>query len=449
MKPNLFTLFFLISVLLYFLSPEQYSYGYCFLLHNFFILNAGLLIYKDRVNEKIGFNLLFSLSFYFTNFVYPIFVYPIAPDFSLFSFGGFDPRDISKCTALASLAYSAYSWGYSSCMLQYKDRFSSHYFVNNGTIHRILWCAILYMVIFYVNGGLSYFSDKYTVGIGGESVLISYLLQLFPVITTLLSILILLTENKHNRIVIVLLLSIISLSLLLTGSRSYVLAIFSILFVIFCTIRRVSYKLIFICGILGILLMSFVGLSRSSGNFDISNMELSGNEIGYLSNVADLIINNRNLYSLYGYVEENSVTYGLTMLAPLLAPIPLLQGFIENLFHIPSYMMDSASFSTFLVFGSHPPLGLGTNLVGDTYLAFGLIGTVTLFFLLGHFVIKMRNGMNNGSLYCIVAYLVLVGRAIPLVRVGYFTYLRMLTWTLLVVYILYRGMHSIKKRNKL
>ena len=90
----------LVSAFAYILAPNIYSFEYCFGVQILFALSAIVVSIMDSRNEKVGFNLLFSLSFFFTNFVYPVYIYPIDPCYSLFRFP-FNDNVITKCTALA------------------------------------------------------------------------------------------------------------------------------------------------------------------------------------------------------------------------------------------------------------------------------------------------------------------------------------------------------------
>lgn len=144
----------IISIVIYILAPTTYSFEYCLLCHNVFILNLAYLLYKDLKNEKIGFNTLFSISFYFTNFVYPIFIYPVNPDFSLFQYR-FDVNVVSKCTALALLAYSVYVGGY-IYRLNKIPKYNLNRFPTIPTriIKRLFNLLVIFIILFIVCGGI-------------------------------------------------------------------------------------------------------------------------------------------------------------------------------------------------------------------------------------------------------------------------------------------------------
>lgn len=141
----------------------------------------------------------------------------------------------------------------------------------------------------------------------------------------------------------------------------------------------------------------------------------------------DLIINNRNLYTLISYAEKNGNTYFLTHLG-LLSFIPFAQSFIINLFDLNLYNTTSAAFNTYLTFGtSSGVMGLGSNMVSDIYMSFDLIGVIVVFYLFGKYMQYCKvNSKNN--IYCMISYCILVSYSIFICRGGMFEFVNLVIW---------------------
>lgn len=430
-------LFLVWAVLLYIFAPQDYSFTFCNILHLSFLLEAIYLVWKDRKNEKIGFNLLFSISFYFTNFVYPIFVYPFFPDFSLFSFP-FDDSVISQSTALAFLAYSVYGLGY-----RVKPYRLSHeaFFQNNmgKSLPRIfILLSVCFFLLIISVGGLEYFQDRYIENNMSENVLFQYSYLLLIPIVMLTCVATFYTKMRTLFWGCFLCSFFIASVILLSGSRTFPLAVYVLLFMSLSIRMRFTTPVIISFIFVGFVLMAFIGGMRGEDMFNsLSSSHIEKEEsIGWLDNASDLIINNRNLYVIYDFVQEHGITWGLSLLSTILAPIPMGQSVFVSLFHIPSYMMGSASVTTFWEFGSNPPLGLGTNVVGDTYLALGLPGTVVLFYALGYFICYVRKQTYQGHVVWGIVYLILTADAVYMCRSSFFGSARTIIWAVLAYYIL-------------
>lgn len=427
-----------ISLILYYFAPDYYSFEYCLWVHNLFLTSAAFVILSDIQNEKVGFNLLFSISFFFTNFVYPVYIYPVDPHYSLFSFS-FNERVISKCTALAQVAYAAYACGYlwRNHMEQSLEHLDISFSVSSKQIRVITIFVLIYFLLFIFSGGLDYFEDRYVRGEMSSNMAAQYLMLFFPTIIIFFSSLIFLCKKRKQRTYIYGLLTIIALILLSSGTRTFPLLIFSSLLIIYCIRNKVSLSFVVPCIIMGILLMSFIGEVRNEGILTSSQFNNESSEFGFLEHFSDLFINNRNLYVFYDFVDDNSYTYGLTMISGLLSPIPFAQTLFEELTEIPYYLLGSAGLSTFLTLGDPPEFGLGTNIVGDVYLAFGFVGILICFFTLGRLIIYARRRALNGSFIYMIVYLSLAADAIYMCRAAYLDALRMIVWALVLTYLIF------------
>lgn len=439
----LLIIFVFIALILYLLSPAEYSYSYCLLLHNLYIIYVVYLHKLDFGKEIIGYNTIFAIAFYFTNFVYPVFIFPIYPDFSLFSFS-FNYNVITKSTALALLAYSCFGLGYNKI----KNNATRNYkLIDNyqlfpvKILNRWKWIVILSFILFYLIGGYDMFEHTYQVAVARGS-LLPRLMSILMVPVNVLATTFILRETLNSRkISWYVILGIACISLMFTGTRTLPLMILTILFYIFCNSKQLSKVAVFLFLFGGVIIMSFVGQMRGEG-IDVSSLEnynlKNESSLGYWNLMSDLIINNRNLYVFYDYVQEVDYTYGLTMLSNILSPIPFLQSLFVNITGVPDYILGSATFSTFITLGTNPRLGLGTNLVGDVYLSFGLVGVIILFYLLGYFINYMRQKTFEGFYFQTIVYFALIGNCVYFCRSSYLGSLRTILWAIILGYFVVR-----------
>lgn len=423
-----------ISIVLYILAPNSYSFGYCSIIHGLFLVEAICLYIYDLQNEKVGFNLLFSISFYFTSFVFPCFIYQINPHYSLFTFS-YNIDVLSRSTALAQIAYASYTCGYMwnlNKAKSYNNKLDFGFTIPEKIVRKVGILISIFVVIFIKVGGIVYFQDRYLRSEMTSNLIVQYLILFFTPITIFLSSLIPLVRQSSQAKYIYLILIAIAIILSISGTRTIPLFIFSALFTIYCNKHKISLLFIIFSIIVGTIFLSYIGQIRSQGIFTDFNFNASG--LGWLEGFSDLFINNRNLYVLYDYVQNNGCTYGLSMASGFLSPIPFAQSIFKSLTGIPDFAMGSPGFTTFLQFGSHPPFGLGTHIVGDVYLSVGMPGVLILFTALGLFITDLRNKMWTGSYYNFLIYIIMSSYAIYMCRASYFGTLRTLVWTMIISY---------------
>lgn len=439
MKRTLSVIILLLSCISYFEAPKEYSFDYCLWMHNLFLVTALIVFVCDVKNEKVGFNLLFTVSFFFTNFVYPVYIYPIDPQYSLFQFP-FNEHVITKCTALAQIAYSAYSCGYlwKLELKQMRVNVSIPFKISNKKVRQFEYFIVVFVVVFIIAGGLEYFEDRYIRSEMSSNMIVQYMMLFFVPIVILFASMIFVCKENSQRRSIYLLLFFISMLLLSSGTRTIPLIIFATLFIIYCQSHKVHFSFVLLCVIVGTMLMSYIGNIRNLGVMTSVQVDESS-QFGWLEKFSDLFICNRSLYVFYDFVETRTYTYGVSMISCLLSPIPFAQSTFQNMTGIPYYMLNSPDFSTFLQFGKNPPLGLGTNIVGDVYLAFGLVGCVVLFFFLGWFIVYIRKHMWAGSFMYTIVYLVIASDAIYMCRAAYFDAFKAILWALILAWILIHG----------
>ena len=427
----------IIAFIMYLLAPSVYSYSFCACSMAVFIIIFFILIKKDK-KEKVGFNLLFSISFFSCNYLYPVFVYPIFPSFSIFAYQ-INENVISSSTALVTLAYAMYALGYYNYLRRNRisqDKWDCIDMLSSQQLGIVSFLFLLFFLLFVSTGGLTSFSKMYESheAVGGLFSMTYFLFYSFAMFAVVINM-----DMKNKLLTLILIIAM--LLLLLTGTRTLPILVGSVLFCRYCYMKNVSYKNILLMLLCGFVLLSLVGRFRGVGS---GTMEDS--DIGYLGAAEDFIVNSRNMYDIYDHVNKDGINYGKSSLSYILAVIPFAQGIVSKVFNIPIYEMRSESLVTYWTLGEDSSLGLGTNVVGDVYLSFGLLGVILLFYFLGYIVMKSRIRGYNGNPYYMIVYYTLVSGAIFMCRGSYFYSLKNIVWSIMLAY-LFKSIHAHKPKN--
>ena len=92
--------------------------------------------------------------------------------------------------------------------------------------------------------------------------------------------------------------------------------------------------------------------------------------------------------------------------------------------------------------------GFGTNIVGDAYLAFGLIGVIVFFYLLGFIVVYLRKRFFLNELWGSIIYIQLVGGSLYMVRSSVIGGIRGYIWGIIIVWFLLRQLQHANTKEK-
>ena len=425
-KCGLHLFFLLISLGMYFGSPMKYSQVYCIILFLLFVANSFLLYVQDRKNEPLGFNVLFTISFFLVSYIYPVFTYSIMPDYSMFAYSGFSSEVITRATALANVAYAVYSVGYTRnfLVMNIGEKAIPICLISTKQNDRIIALEIILFVLIVIAGGLEFFSDTYSgEGEANTNALFRFTYTFFQPLILFGCLVDCTMKGFKNSVVIF----FIILVLLSTGTRTLPLCVMSVYLCYYSLRYHLSIQKVFVTLFVVFVFLSLIGHWRGGGELS----SISDNELTLFDYARDFIICNRNLYAIYDHVNNESITYGISSLSYILAPIPFLQSFVSFLFDIPAYNMRSESLTSYWVLGEGNPLGLGTHIVGDIYLSFGFIGVLFLFYFLGKIVTSSRMKSRMGSQSAFVIYYILLSGAIFMCRGSFFYSLKNLIWVLL------------------
>jgi len=441
-------LFWGVSLVLYFFAPDVYSYQYCILIFIVYSISSIWIIRRTLINKNyFNFHLLFLISFFFVNFVYPIFLYTISPAyFSAFIFS-FNENVITKATALALIGSSSYILGVSiqsrgKCRppIQLKRKYKTLQYLLSYLVY------FMFIILLYF-AGAEMISGRF----GSSENIPAGVLVIFQVCIGLSVILIANTKNYKGSIVnfirnfnkpILALLFFYILLFLYTGDRGPAVQIVLITICAFSLfIRPVKLKTFIIMVLAGMLVLNFITFSRPKNINDseagLRNYFSRGVEKYRFDSIfdpgMDLIVCNRNLYVGYDYANKNGLSYGKGMVRFIFAPFPLLPSLMtEALFDKEPKEMGSGKLYTEEAGASW---GLGNNMISDQYMEFGLLGVIFFMFLLGYIVRKFQmKATHNHKFVYIIGYIFLVAYSIYLPRATVLEPIRHVTWAIILFY---------------
>lgn len=460
MKKIIYITFCLLAAVFVYLAPDRYNYEYCLIILLVFLgINIFHFTFSRSPNKNsANFDFFFMFSYGMTNFIYPVFYKTTNPDISLFSLS-FDYHVISKSTAIALLGYTFFLLGLTFFRKVKKqqdtlqDNSQPEFKINNLFLRIIFVIGIAAFMGYITTGGLTELQKVYS-GRGGNLNTVgvySYFNNIFVICCNLLAIFVLLIQDKKTKVLTFIFLIICSLLLLATGSRTVVLGIGLILVAVYGRyIKRISIIRLLFFILIGSFVMTLIQLSRSqefSGNTWANNVNNNVEFENFFDIFLDLIINNRNLYVLVEFADRRGFVYFLSTISDITAPIPGLFGYISNSMGVPQELIFGGALPTFLEFGKDSEWGLGTNLVGETYVGFGFFGVCIIMFLLG-LIINKTQIASNRNIYSFVIYYLLVSHAVFFPRAFYLYQPRTIVWSLIIVALVLKFSNSFYKSKK-
>jgi hypothetical protein len=152
----------------------------------------------------------------------------------------------------------------------------------------------------------------------------------------------------------------------------------------------------------------------------------------YSNLLSDLIIPARNNYLCIEYVNKFGLTYGGSMAGGLIGVVPSLEKVLVEYFELDRRKYGSAEIFTDYTLGRFPSVGLGTTLIADLYLSFGVLGVLVFMYCLGRFSRILSSYAVNRHYFYIVAYAAIASFAVYWARTTYFHPARLMLWSLLI-----------------
>lgn len=446
-------LLLLLSVVLFIFSPTEYNFYFNLFLTLFYIFHCYFFVLKRSKITLLNFHFIFITSYFFTNFFYPIFLYPIDPFFfSVFSYG-LNSDYINQGTALSLVAMISYTFGCSILKLKKLSIDDSRILKDFKFINHFPFTifSFLLFILFIITVGKEFIKGDFT----AHSNISGYFLQLL-ISSILVAVVVFFKyyKNQKRRIIFYLLIFLYVILFLSIGDRGpalYLLVVILSIYSIF--VKRIDVKYVFILGLSGIIVMHLIGVGRlvktefSDKNIISRGIEQSMvGDFSIMNMTESFVVNTRNLYLGIEHVDFNGYNYGETMLSSILGVLPFSQSLLENTTKIK--LSTSADFFTNLTFGTSPPYGLGTNIVSDVYISFGLFGVIFMLVSLGLIIEFFRiKTLNNGSTKDTIIYFMFVSFSVYYVRAGIFLPFKFIIWALFIFYFV-QGLKFFYKRKK-
>ncbi|RKE04602.1 O-antigen polymerase [Marinifilum flexuosum] len=429
----------IVSLVMFFIAPDEYSYSFGISCVIIYVLENVILLRNNCKLSLINFEFFFFVAYSFTFYVYPIFHYSVNPYFLLFSLP-FNESYISSGIALANVGYSFYALG----IYDSKRKFLPDLVLDYKTLKdcSLLLCVLLGMYI-------PRLIQLVIIGVPTkefESSLINVLIQyvLYYVVIVKVNNFVLNYSRKgiflfirKNWLVFTMIFVYLFL-LILLGSRTIPLRILLLLLLLYnIYLYKLSKKVVVLLIIFGSVALFAIGVIRNpSVALETSTMQV--NPILKVGN--ELVINNRSLYVLMEQKDLYGINFGQTLLMYILSVIPFMQSIFLYITGWSVSDISSAALVTELYFGDKPDkevVGLGTNIIGDIYLSFGIIGVILLMFFGGILLKKLyRSVFLKNNIIPIILYSVLFMDVIYITRSSYLVSLRGLVWIVLLYLIL-------------
>lgn len=441
--------FAIVATVLYIKAPWTYSYDYCVTLMALFIGQNVLYFATNKRQHWLGFEFFFAISFFLVNFVYPVFYAPTERIYwSFFSFA-FNDNYVTRATALAYFGYAWYLLGATRILqLQREEPTEPAFTISFNQYIWFFGITIAAWLLFVVTGGLAALQSVYADGANLADVgIYSYFGNIFTVGCYLMAIFIF-RLPKQKWWFYLLVIAAFMLVLLSTGSRQLTVGLGLILVVGFSMyvyhLRWWQVVLLIACGTATLFLVMTLrteGLDLAAWQSKLAHTKIEN----FWDIFEDLIINDVNLFRLFGWAQENDMTWFQGMTLDLCSPVPGLGGYVAAHAEVPRQFLDGGALPSYLFLGADATWGTGTNMIGEAYRSFGAIGTAIAMFLIGLWV-KESYYRAKYSVYWYLMYFLLVGHALIYPRAPLLFDPRLVTWSLLLLAIV-MGISHIKKKE--
>ena len=423
MKPN-FNRFFNITsyaiclVFLLWLKPDMYEFinpNYVYICIFIYLSAATLHFLLGEKGNWLRIDLFFILGFSIVHFQWPF----------MYSFSDIVPENywdifvddylINYTTWLSAIGGVCFLIGYG---LYSPNRKKVPKILDaNYNYKKLLLFTASVFVLFLLFAGRNFLTGGVYKGEGGSAAgggISKYFALLFQV-GLILSTGLIIYKNKKNykgnlikwflgldKLYLVIVVVYIVLFLLIGDRGGPLTLILTILLLVGSFVRKFKFYEVVLLTILGGFIMTLIGLGRSEASgFEIftAGSEKFENSTGYDTTV-ELANSVRTLNASVAEVPNNhNYFYGSLWITQLLSPIPFAQSAYMDLMDLEWFEIDSSGYITYLVLGKYPTWGLGTSLIADIYLNFGLIGVLFFMLVLGILIKKLSLELNQPSNY--------------------------------------------------
>lgn len=442
---------FCISLVLYLEAPDKYSLPFCSTVFILFALSVFVFLRSTFKNKNyFNFHLFFLLSIFFTNFAYPIFIYPSDPEyFSIFTYA-FDHNLISKGTALSQMAVISYIFG-AAIIIRFRKYKNTTYVLDYSfspmLIKVLLGLNIIFTLVFV--GHVFYMVNVFP----DEEILNTQIVNICVIIFTIA--LLLNNMDVKNKIandtrfflkrnlLIIICAAVIVLFSIWFGDRGPAIQMFFILMFVYVRyVNKLKLRYLVPLVVFGLFIMTMISYTRGGDN-NLKSGSLSGTidaaskEMGAFGSFwnygMDLIVNNRNLYVAMELGERRELLYGKSYFAYLTSPVPGLPTILTKA--VFGKMPEDFATSNIITKYTGLEWGVGSNAVGDIFMNFGSPGVMIIFFFFGLFITKLE---ETKSVYGLLAFTLIFALAIYYPRSSLFEQLSLVVRGIMILWIIFK-----------
>lgn len=455
------TFLFLVSVLIYILSP--YYYEEIIIWADLIIFISGTLYIFINAKEKfniLSFNVIFLLSFFFCTYSYALFVIGAGVEFSMtiFNFVNFDY--ITKAISLSTIAITSYFLSYSylkrnrRTQIPIIDCFNASKLKLLGNIRSLLFiCVVINYFYFIAKGGSSFSitSAPFLPELYKEFLIVYLIINSYNYKLVKFRLYDILMHNKRSVIESI----ILCILYIIGGDRGFPISIVFIFLGVYSffyyRIKIIQFSLI---TIIGVVILFALRVTRGSENSlseggimavtSTTKDAISGQSVILL--FSDLMGTSVEMCLGYEYVQEQGLTTPSKIFLIPLQPFPFLPSIAGELMYgkVPYELSAGYILNDYIGRSIGYNSSLGNHVVIDIYMHWGIIGVILSFFILGRCISYLEHNKYT-TLFIASSYIFLLSFALYLPRDSMFTLLRPIVFIWFIIHFF----HINKNENKI
>jgi hypothetical protein len=445
-KTIYFSIILIVLLYIYNFNEQGADYWiiwFCLLIFYYYFFNAirkPIVLYSGiKTYFKIE---LFFLLFYFLLFFKPYQLYVLGLNdikqnfFIVNTYWQYTNVSIVACT----IGLLAFMKGFNGEIRLRKTEVIKHSFYQyNNLFSLIFTLLIICIIIFSVTGLKAYLFQAYIGSDTGDTTT-NGIYFIISVLMLFLSSYSVLLYHKYNKIkYLYLFVSVLyCLTLLFSGDRNvfFIIAI-SFLATYYTFIKKIKLIPIAIYVFSAIFLYQIIEVSRKSNDRGLAFIEVLQEQFkepkqsDLLDKSSFSITTNATRVSFGLVPKQKDFFYGKFKLIGIAGIIP----YSRALFVDPKDKFKSSV--DLLVLGSGTTWSVGSSIIADIYVDFGIIGVIILMFLLGYFAkfIKTKLLHNENSIKWSVLYIITLSLYSQLPRYSFDFIVRYIAWSFLIFWI--------------
>nr|WP_298111527.1 O-antigen polymerase [uncultured Bacteroides sp.] len=422
--------FLLVSFIGYILTPRTQEFSYTIYYMTIAVAISSLIFYYKCRNKNnfLDFDTLFIticyLIGYFATFFYN------QPYYKAFFIFEFNYSYLNSGAWLFTIGMNAYFCG--SLFVKSNRKVSNKkvkiyptqilYIINIGLMFAFIMC-----------GGIGFYQRVYA-DAGGEGGGITVYVQLLLSIISIMLIVIEIRNKfikKDYKIHYAYFITIILFALLLLylGNRTTAsMLILPMIGLLTHWFKPIKFRFFIIFLILGIFSMWIVQQLRTGEQVRVN--------ISYPAlMLMDMTIPSRTIYESMEIVDSEGLNYGKTMFSPIIGVVPGLAGIILG----KSGYGSAELFTKYAYEKFNVPvenqIGLGSTIISDIYLSFGVVGVILFMWLLGRTIHIVELNSKYGDLFSSFLLGVFLANSVFWARTSYAYPARLIVWGSLLMMI--------------